>query len=61
MGFVLTIIFSVIVGAIVLLGWHSVDLLVGVSTLTEAKAEGLLGIFAVVGAITGGVLTVLFD
>ena len=61
MGFVFTIIVFVIIGAVTLLGWHSIDLLCQCAPLTEAKAQGTLGIFAVLGFVLGGVLQVLCD
>jgi hypothetical protein len=60
MGMVLTIGFAIIIGLVALLGWASIDAICECATITEAKAQGVVGLFAVVGFVLGGVLQVMW-
>ncbi len=60
MGVVLMVIFSIIAGLVFMLGWHSFGLLCDCTVVTEARVQGVVGLFACAGFVAGGVMQAMW-
>lgn len=60
MGFVFTVFASIAVAALLIVGWHSLDLICACAPLSHNAARGVIGLFFVAGSVLGAVLSFMW-
>jgi hypothetical protein len=61
MGVVFSVLFFLVCGGLILLSWHSIDLICQCAALNQDKAQGVIGLSVVIGITFGLIATALWD